>query len=469
MKICLVSLPIRKETVSHPNIGLLFLSRALRNTSHSVSWVDLVRHAVSPKKATEIILKQKPDVIGISGMIVSYYYLEPLVKELKARSTTPVVVGGNIAATAVDIIEKHTEVNFCLIGEAERTFPKLLEQLKKSPNSRDFKKIPGLYWRNKKKLFVKSPRRDVPPDIDAFGFPDYDSIDMKHYISSYSKNYRNFFEMLTNRPGKTCRAFPILTSRGCPFNCSFCFRLIRNVRYHSVEYTLEHIKFLNRRHGINLISIPDELMVANKKFALKLLNAIAKENLGVSFITGGARTDIIDKELLEAFKLANFIMICYGVESGSQKMLDIMNKKIKVEDNLRAITMTLESGIGVFFNLVMGMPGEDETSIRETENFLAKVHNFGFDLRFFTPYLAVPFPETELYNCAVKKGLIPDKHKYLLRLEGQQQYPVNLSAFKTRDEFLERINTMKRKIKFMNKSKKTIVDFKKLIKKAKLW
>ena len=446
MKIVLATLPIFDETLSHPNIGLLYLSRVLKDHSHKVVWVDLVRAEMRPRQAAIEILGHQPELIAISAMVVSYRFLLELVNHLKVNRDVPIVVGGNVTATALDLLEVHTAVEFAIVGEAEISFPQLISSLVRHPSAGGVEPIAGVVSRNEEGAFTPLEPSDPPANIDGFGFPDYAAIDMEHYITSYSRNYCHRYATASGKSPDACRAFPLLTSRGCPYHCAFCFRLITRFRSHAIDYTLEHIRLLQAHYGINFISIPDELMIANRRSTLDLLEALSRGTSDVYFITGGARTDLIDAEMLEAFRKANFVMICYGVESGSQRMLDAMNKKTTVADNFNAIRLTLENDIGVYFNLVMGAPGEDDSSLAETEAFVNRACQLGFEAQDFTAHLACPFPGTDFYRHAVEKGLISDKHDYLVNLRGLAQYPVNLSGFRDRETLIAKVAAMRERL-----------------------
>ncbi|MCM8761443.1 MAG: radical SAM protein, partial [Candidatus Omnitrophica bacterium] len=199
-------------------------------------------------------------------------------------------------------------------------------------------------------------------------------------------------------------------SRGCVNSCAFCYRITKGLRHFSFKYMFDYIEFLMDKFGVNVFSFGDECFAAGKEWNWGFLNELHRRKLDIMFQILGMRIDTVDYDILRAYKEAGCYMIEYGIESGSQKMLDMMEKNVTLQQNIDVAIWTKKAGIYMCPNFVFGMPGENERTIEENVQFL-KAINYG-------PYCyqysyAFALPGSPLYDFGRLTGKIGDEDAYL--------------------------------------------------------
>ena len=191
----------------------------------------------------------------------------------------------------------------------------------------------------------------------------------------------------------------IITSRGCPYNCSFCFKVEKKYRFRSAEHVMAEFENLKKR-GIKSVHIQDDAFTAHKNRCLEIADALIKGKYNFE-LKVRSRVNSIDEEILKKLKKAGVKQIIYGIESGSQKMLNSMNKKTTVEMNKKAIELTKRVGIDCYAEIMIGMPGETKETIDETISFLLEMK----PIVGFVPVL-YPLPGTKVYEDAKINGTL---------------------------------------------------------------
>jgi anaerobic magnesium-protoporphyrin IX monomethyl ester cyclase len=195
----------------------------------------------------------------------------------------------------------------------------------------------------------------------------------------------------------------IFTSRGCPFNCTFCSSSLifgKGFRARSPKNVVDEVEELVEQYRSNHIEFVDDLFILDKKRVKEICREIRERGLDITWVCS-ARVDTIDGELLKNIRDAGCTMIYLGVESGVQRVLNLMRKGTKVEQSVRAIKLAKEAKLQVVASFVLGIPGETWEEALETIRFAKKL-----DPDFAQFSLATPFPGTELYRVAKEKGLL---------------------------------------------------------------
>jgi radical SAM superfamily enzyme YgiQ (UPF0313 family) len=426
MRVALINL-MTKSDHAFLNLGALYIAAVMRENGHEVKFIDLVRYPMSHEETERAIRGYGVDLIAFSGIITAYYQLEPLSRALKKSfSDIPQIVGGSVGSTTLKLIEKHTGIDFVCSGEGERTIPKLLEELK---GSKRWKEVPNIFYRNGSSFARSSVQGSYVEELDSIPLPLYDLVDMEFYIEYTT---RVFGKELSDG-GEIPRVMPILFSRGCPFSCSFCYRLIKRWRHRSIEKIIEHLKMLKDKFGIGGVVVNDELVFVNKKWFIGLCNALAGSGLGLKLSCGGGKPSLVTEEMVAAMKRAGFKRIGYGIESGSPSILERMKKQITVEKNYNALSLTLKHGLVSRSNFVFGHPGENKKTIGETIKFMDSIQRlqerFGVWEDYFQVWFATAYPGAPIYEHALSRGLILDERDYLFKVTSQDRYLVNLSEF----------------------------------------
>lgn len=424
MKITFIQPPYYNEdgTSRYPSIiplAIPSMSTSLKKRGHKTEAIDIFLNNYSKSKVTEILSNTKTDLFAISALSSAYSYVIWLCDEIKRlHPDKKIIIGGSLATHNPKTVLNNSKADICVIGEGEKTIVELAENI-------PFQKIKGIAFKKKDRIIWNSKRKQIGC-LDEIGFPDLKILDVERYIN---------IPLTREDWGK--RSINLYTSRGCPFNCSFCSISFPNVRLRSVKNIREDIKTVIKKYKPDILLFPDELFTQSKQRTRKLCEEIKKHN--IKWFCQG-RVNIVDEELLRIMKDAGCIKIIFGIESGSQEILDSMNKRTTVKKNLAAIKACHKAGLAVSPQLMFGFPEENEETIEETIEF-CKEAKIG---RLFFSILTL-LPGSELYDKCLKKGIIKDEHEYLLSLNSTGKKLINLTIWSDK-EFGQKLEYMRRKI-----------------------
>lgn len=405
---------LSREPENFP-LGLGYIARALQNMGVYVKVLDIWAMQYSNTEVVEKINASNFDLIGISALSTQYSYIKWLIEVLKkANSQCKIVLGGALPSHSAELVLQHTNVDVCVIGEGEETIKEIVE-------NDDLANVKGICFKNKDGIVRTMPREYIA-NLDNIDFPAWDLFPIHIYLKP-----RRFYNQL-----KPLKPMNLITSRGCPYDCNFCSKTFTKTRLRSGENIAKEIEILKQRYKVNCLFFNDELFMISKKRVFDLCDKL--EPLNIKFICNG-RTNIADYELLKRMKDVGCIAIGYGVESGSQTILNNMNKHIRVEQSEQAIKATIKAKIYPIIYMMFGYIGENKETLTETVNFFKKIP-------FTEPiYLAstTPLPGSELYDTCLMRGLIPNEANYLMKVAGGYRINgskllVNLTRF-TADEF----------------------------------
>lgn len=417
MKILLINPPIQTQLSpgSFP-LGLGYIAAVLRDKGYQVDAFDIRGYRYSEQLVEEKVRKYVDiyDVIGIGGMITVFPYIKWLTSIIKKYNVEiPIIVGGTLASSIPELLLTKTNTDIACIGEGENTVKEILEVLE---NNGNLEKIRGIAYRKEKKIYQTSPR-ELIKNLDEIPFPAWDLFPMERYY------YEN---LIVNRGGT--RGINLISGRGCPFQCVYCYRNFgRTVRLRSIDNVMEEIKMLQKNYGITHFEFQDELFTIKKERVHEFCSKIIKDNLDLTWRCLG-RADLVDFETLELMKKAGCHWIGYGMESGSQKMLDIMNKNLKVEQTKNAIQISRQAGLEVTGTFMIGMPGETYETIQETIEFCKEMEIF--NEIFFT----VPYPGTLLYERLKNDNFIKDEEKFVFQISGDMiNLHINMTNFSDKE------------------------------------
>lgn len=399
MKVLLINPPynevyseIKRVEGVNPPIGLAYLAAYLRANNIEVEILDAHALQIGLKE-----LETKPvdyDVIGVSSMTPS---LDSSLKVLRiVKKINPLcktVMGGpHISAVPIETMNCHPEIDFAVIGEGERT---ILELVRAIQNEEVPINVNGIAYKKNGKIKL-TPTRDFIENIDELPFPAYDLLPIDKYYQ-----HLHHASLGKNVPIKP---FMILcTTRGCPYNCSFCASEViwhRRVRFRSAANVLSEIDILINEYNIRVLDIGDENFLLNKKRLNELLDGLIERNYDIHFKCM-SRVDHVNMEILQKLKRAGCYLIRYGVESGNQEMLNRMHKDISIDQIKRAFVLTKKAGISSSASFIIGHWGETKQSVRDTIELAKKINPILANF-----FIAIPLPGTELYNIAMEKNLI---------------------------------------------------------------
>lgn len=363
----------------------------------------------------------KPDIVGYSGIASSYPGAKEVSHAIRAAFKDIIHMAGGPLASTYDLLLKNRVSDYVVHGEAEVNLPKLLSFLR---GQHSLDKIGGISYLREGEIVRNAPEEQVK-DLDVVKFPAYHLVNVEQYIESLKKRVNIYgYSLSSNKKayekymhfierGKDTY-LEIVPSRGCTHTCLFCYRHVRGIRRHSVDYVMRHIRFLVEKYHIGGICFGDELFNSDIKWIYDLCDAIEGEFRGDFFYRiGGARANKVDKDLLTRLSATGCVEINYGQESGSPRILKEYRKGVTVEQNIEATLLAKEAGIFIPVQLVIGSPSETTGTIFETLRFLKKVNALFYSTS--TNYL-IPLPETPIWKHIMEKGLITDVEGYLERV-----------------------------------------------------
>lgn len=391
MKILLIASPSGyKNTIPKPPLGLAYIASYLeKKSAHETKIVDMYSHGASIDSLLNEIKAFSPEIVGFSAVTPQINIAGNIAKAIKESIGEDIclVVGGPHSSTVPErTLAENPYLDIAVFGEGEETMLELSNALDRGGS---LSSVAGIAYRNDGTIKLNPPRLLIK-NIDDIPFPAWHKLDMNIYLN---------FNYLFNK-----RAFPIITSRGCTGKCTFCDAQgvwSGKLRMRSAKNIVDEISALKLNYGVNHFVIVDDNFTINRSRAELICNELEHRNINVSWECNG-RVDRVNKEMLDMMKKAGCIYIAYGIESGSQEILDYTRKNITLEQIRSAVKLTKESGMRVGGFLMMGFPPETEEHIRKTIDFAKEL-----DLDWVSELsMLVPYPGTEIYREMKHAGLL---------------------------------------------------------------
>lgn len=372
-----------------PMLGLLQLAAVLRDAGFRTVVVDAPARALSYDSTVREVIAAEPAAVGMTAFTPSVFNAAKTARLLKAaRPGLPVVLGGpHPAALPEDTLRQFECFDAVAVGEGEPLVAPLFAAL---AESRDLSSLPGLALRRGGETVLTPPALPVK-ELDKLPFPAWE------LAPGFPRAYRP--------AAHTHRRFPcatMFTTRGCPEQCRFCDRSVfgNAVRGYSAEYVVDQMEHLIRRFGVRDLIIYDDIFPLLRPRLLRICELIRSRGLDLTW-SCNSRVNFADPEPLRAMREAGCWQIGYGIESGSQEILDLIGKRIRLEQVERAIRLTEEAGIRTKGFFITGHPGETRETLRKTVDFAKSLRLSDYQTCFFTP-----FPGTELHRDAEKYGVV---------------------------------------------------------------
>jgi len=369
-----------------PQTGLAYLAAVARERGCPVQLFDAMALGWAWEETVRRIKEFQPDLIVLLSTTPTFPNDAAFVRLLKGSLETRIaLVGTHVTALPSESLDE-SDTDFVLLGEAEPILADLIDRWGHAE-----KDIPGLACKSDGET-VLSPRRSFVEPLDDLPDPARDLLPLDRYTMPFTEG----------RPFVT-----VIPCRGCPFPCTFCRAgdvWGKKVRVRSPDRVVAELQEVRDRYGIRDVVFMTDTLLANRDWALGLFQSMIETDLKIEWI-GNARTDQVDPELLSAMKRSGCQLISYGIESGSQEMLDSMKKHLTLQQSLDAVRMTKEARITAFAYFIFGLPGETHETIRESIQFARKL-----DADYVNFHIATPFPGTEFYRQAKENGwLISDR------------------------------------------------------------
>ena len=433
MKIALVTTPIRPNPTSFPPLGSLAIIQSLDEVGYTVEFLNIDYHRCDEKQIFDWLTAGRYDVIVISAVVsTAYAYTKWLTEKIQVHSPRSIVLlGGNLAASA-EILLRKCNIQFCVIGDGEIPIKHLIKALegKQKPELKksNFDHIEGVAFINDNDVFQFNGF-GAKYDPEELKFPNLKILEndgsLQHYIQEEplsDETSRNVDAFLAKAKRKT---MTVISSKGCVARCTFCHRFERGYRPKPVNQIMEYLNHIRKEYGITHIDFGDENFGANKPLTREL--AVALGVNGFTWQVAGVRVRTVNRDDLQLWRDNGCERAYFGIESGSPKMLKIMEKGASLEQNIEALRSVSEVGISTVIQLIVGMPGENDQTISETIEFLKKVSDFSRDWdgevpsQFMSINYAQALPDTPLYEWAREHGFIG------LDLDSEEEYLIAIS------------------------------------------
>jgi anaerobic magnesium-protoporphyrin IX monomethyl ester cyclase len=356
-------------------MGLYYIGAILKENRHDVeilNWHDINK---TPHKIEEILKEKKPDVIGVSIVHANRWGGIDVARIAKRVLSEVKIVFGGIGTTFLwkHLLKHFTVIDYAILGEGEYSFLNLIQCIEDG-NYNGIKDIKGIAFRLGKKCF-KTSDPEVIQDLDRLPMP------------------AKYFEFQH-----------LSSSRGCPANCTFCGSPKfwgHKVRFHSPEYFVEQLGHLYRK-GITFFYVSDDTFTMRKNRVIEICKLIIRKDLKITWFAI-SRVNYVNEEMLYWMRKAGCIQISYGVESGSEKIRNILNKNIKTDDIKKAFILTTKYGILARAYFIYGAPGETWETIQETIDLIHQIKPLSTIF-----YILDIFPGTSLYEDFLRRKKLSD-------------------------------------------------------------
>ncbi len=365
-----------------PPLSLAYLASMIRE-EHDVKIIDSMAEDLTFKDLKGIIKDYNPDLIGLTAttsMMLDAYKVADIAKEI--NENIKIVLGGpHVTFLPEKTLEECKHIDYIVRGEGEYTFRELVDALHKN---KDLKDIKGLTFRENGRI-ISNPPRELIKNVDEIPVPSYDLLPMDRYKADGIK------------------FGTIITSRGCPFNCIFCSSSLqfgKKWRGHSVERIIEELSILKDEYHRKSIEFLDDTFTLVKSRVIELSKRIREEKIDLIW-SASSRVDTFSKEIAGSMKKGGAHTIYFGIESGTQKILNFIGKGITLEQSIRSVKNARNAKLHTLGSFIIGFPQENREDIKKTISFSRKI---GVDFAQFT--LATPYPGTKLWYLSLKEKLL---------------------------------------------------------------
>ena len=383
MRISLIGPKWNEMINSYPPLGLGYLAAIAEQDGHEVRIHDFGLYPSQPIEVdTQQVVDFKPDLVALTSMTTSYHYVEQLVERLKDALGVPIIIGGPHATTLPEGTLNNPNIDYLVYGEGEYIWQDFLRAL--AAGDTQWGQIQGLWYKEDGKIMSGGSRKPIE-DLDSLPFPARHLFELDKY-PLYAPNGE---PMLT-----------VLSSRGCPYACSFCFKGIVGRSYHqrSPEDIVAELKQVYDTYHIRNFYFIDDLFTIDVKRLEKILDYFIDQKLDYRWRCL-ARVDRVTPELLTKMYKAGCRQIHYGIESGNEEVLRRTSKHIDLKQVRDAVAWTEHAGIRSKGYFILGLPGDTEETMQETIEFAA-----GLELTEAMFSIATPFPGTKLWTDLVAKN-----------------------------------------------------------------
>jgi len=361
----------------YPPLGLLYIATYL--DEHNISNKVFDTTFSSKKEFQKVLLDEKPQTIGIYvNLMTKLNVLEAILFIKNNLPDTHIILGGPEVTYSAENFLRYG-ADYIVIGEGEETMKELVESLTLNRES-DFSSIHGIAFL-KDNQFLQTPAREKVRELDDLPTPNRKKIDLTLYLNAWKKHH-----------GKN--AISISTMRGCPYTCKWCSRAVYGLSYRrrSAKKVVEELSLIKKDYNPDSLWFVDDVFTISHKWMTSFRDELQSKNFIIPYecIT---RADRMSEEVIKMLKETGCFRVWIGAESGSQKVIDLMDRRVDVNQVRDMIRLTKKYGIETGTFIMLGYPGETEEDIEETIHHLKESNP-----DYFTITVAYPIKGTELYQ-----------------------------------------------------------------------
>ena len=335
-------------------LGILYISSYLKQHGFNVELYDSTFKSFEDQKKK--LLDSKPEVIAVYCNLMTKLNVLPLMKFIRQElPKSKIILGGpEPPFYSEEFLDAGADI--VVEGEGEVTMKELCEEL--SVEDYDLKKVKGIIFKNGTGLITKTPPREKINNIDELPMPDRESVELNLYLNAWKKAH-GYSSVSVN------------TMRGCPYTCRWCSHSVYGTSYRrrSPEKTVEEISSIIKKYNSDMLWFVDDVFTISHKWLNKVNQLLKEQNIKIKFECI-SRSDRLDEETLKTLKEMGCFRLWIGAESGSQKVLDLMDRRVDAAKTREIIKLTRNYGIEAGTFIMLGYPGENKRDIHETVKHL---------------------------------------------------------------------------------------------------
>jgi anaerobic magnesium-protoporphyrin IX monomethyl ester cyclase len=406
---------VSKEIAFAFPFGIAYLAGYLRQQGEDVRVLFRPEHPKYFRQFVREIIALKPLLVGFGSLYPDLYPVRDLIKIFREeQNNIPLIIGGQMVSPTPEFAVKITDADFGVIGEGEIIFHNLVTALR---NGIDLTNIKGLAIRYGDTVHTTEPGEYIKdlsnlPPIPYDLFPSEKWLNVGRFYTQVPQPQWHYNDKVVSIHG----------GRGCPFSCNFCYHS-NAARYRKIPDMMEEANTLLHLYDANMIYFGDDLVLASPARAVELTEAIRRLNSPVAYSVS-CRFDILNRmsdDLLLEMKRTGCRIMGLGIESGSQRILDIMHKRVRVEHIREGLRRLKEVGIMPTVSIMVGQLTETKEDVEKSMALMIEsVRQDRFIQYAFT--ITTPFPGSELYDIALKRGLLKNDLDFFDRFDPVKQF-----------------------------------------------